>query len=53
MESDRLHAVTRRLFQYVKSPSLRHIRDPESIYALAKDTLLRADRAGLRAVVDQ
>lgn len=45
MESDRLHAVTRSLFQYVKSPSLRHIRDPESIYTLAKDILLEVDRA--------
>lgn len=28
METERLWAIKRRLFEYVKSPSLKHIRDP-------------------------
>jgi len=46
MESDRLRAVTSKLFDYVKSPSLRHIRDPQSIHKLAKEILEAVDRAG-------
>ncbi len=46
MESDRIRAVTSRIFDYVKSPSLRHIRDPHSIHRLAEELLKAVDRAG-------
>jgi hypothetical protein len=46
METDRVRALTSRLFEYVKSPSLRHIRDPHSIHRLAEDLLRAVDRAG-------
>lgn len=45
MDSERLYAVTSRLFEYVKSPSLRHLRDPRSIQRLAHDLLTAVDRA--------
>jgi hypothetical protein len=45
MENDRLYAVTSKLFEYVKSPSLRHIRDPHSINKLAKEIVRDVDRA--------
>jgi len=31
MGNDRLYAVTSKLADYIKSPSLRHIRDPHSL----------------------
>jgi hypothetical protein len=43
---DRINAVAHRLADYVKSPSLRHIRDPHSLYKLAKEIVLAVDRAG-------
>lgn len=46
MDNDRINAVVHRLADYVKSPSLRHIRDPHSLYKLAKDVVLTVDRAG-------
>lgn len=46
MESDRIRALTFRLSDYVKSPSLKHIRDPHSIHRLAKDLLKAVDQAG-------
>lgn len=46
METDRIRALTSRLFEYVKSPSLRHIRDPHSIHRLAEELLRAVDRAG-------
>lgn len=45
MESDRIYALTSRLFEYVKSPSLKHIRDPHSIQRLAHELLTAVDRA--------
>lgn len=45
MESDRLYAVTSKLDDYVKSPSLRHIRDPHSLQKLAKEIVQAIDRA--------
>src|ERR1700754_924644 len=45
MESDRLYALTSRLFEYAKSPSLNHIRDPHSIQRLAHELLTAVDRA--------
>jgi hypothetical protein len=46
MENDRLYAVKAKLFDYVKSPSLRHLRDPHSVHTLAKEILQAVDRAG-------
>uniref|UniRef100_Q07PN6 Uncharacterized protein n=1 Tax=Rhodopseudomonas palustris (strain BisA53) TaxID=316055 RepID=Q07PN6_RHOP5 len=46
MENDRLRAVTNRLFDHVKSPSLRHIKDPQVLHKLARDILEVVDRAG-------
>jgi len=46
MEGDRIRALTSRLFEYVKSPSLKHIRDPHSIHRLAEDLLEAVDQAG-------
>ena len=46
MENDRIYAVAPKLFDYVKSPSLRHIRDPHSIQKLAKEIVQAVDRAG-------
>ena len=46
MENDRINAVVRKISDYVRSPSLRHIRDPHSLHKLATDILLTVDRAG-------
>src|SRR3569833_361456 len=46
METDRIRALTSRLFEYVKSPSLRHIGDLHSIRRLAEELLRAVDRAG-------
>jgi hypothetical protein len=46
MESDRVYALSSRLFEYVKSPSLRHIRAPHNIQRLAHELLAAVDRAG-------
>ncbi|MDE5465968.1 hypothetical protein [Bradyrhizobium sp. CSS354] len=46
MDSDRQYAVARLLFDYVKSPSLRHLRDPHSVHKLARDIVTTVDRAG-------
>ena len=46
MESDRIYALTSILFEYVKSPSLRHIRDPHNIQKLATELLGAVDRSG-------
>ena len=45
MENDRIYAVAHKLPDYVKSPSLRHIRDPHSIQKLAKEIVQAVDRA--------
>src|SRR5471030_1681232 len=42
---DRIYAVASKLFDYAKSPSLRHIRDPHSIHKLAKEIAQAVDRA--------
>ncbi len=47
MEHERLYAVQAKLFEYVKSPSLRHIRDPNSIQKLAREIVQAVDRASL------
>lgn len=46
MESDRLYAVISALAEYVRSPSLRHIRDPRNLQKLARDLVQIVDRAG-------
>lgn len=46
MDHDRLYAVTAKLTDYVKSPSLRHLRDPHNLHKLAKDIVQAIDRAG-------
>jgi len=46
METDRTRVIAGKLFEYVKSPSLRHIRDPQSIQRLAQEILKAVDRAG-------
>lgn len=45
MEADRQYAVASLLFDYVKSPSLRHLRDPHSVHGLARDIVSALDRA--------
>jgi hypothetical protein len=43
-EDERVWAVKELLFDYVKSPSLRHIRDPHSVIRLAQEIVRRIDR---------
>lgn len=38
-EDDRLEAIKHLLFNYVRSPSLRHIRDPHAIIVLANEIM--------------
>ncbi|MGY3134570.1 hypothetical protein ACVWZM_005252 [Bradyrhizobium sp. USDA 4501] len=45
MDADRQYAIASLLFDYVKSPSLRHLREPHSVHKLARDILLAVDRA--------
>lgn len=45
MEDQRAWAVRELLFDYLKSPSLRHIRDPHSVIKLANEIVRRLDRA--------
>jgi hypothetical protein len=45
MDADRQYAVASLLFDYVKSPSLRHLRDPHSVHKLARDIVSAVDRA--------
>lgn len=45
MDTDRQHTVASLLFDFVKSPSLRHLRDPHSIRRLARDIVNALDRA--------
>lgn len=44
-EDERVWAVKQLLFNYVKSPSLRHIRDPHSVSILAQNIVARIDQA--------
>jgi hypothetical protein len=43
-EDERIWEVKALLFDYVKSPSLRHIRDPHSVIRLAQEIVRRIDR---------
>lgn len=45
MDSDRLYAVSSKLFEYVKSPSLRHIREPRNLQKVAQEIVQAVDRA--------
>lgn len=42
-EDDRLQAIKHLLFNYVQSPSLRHIRDPHAIIVLANEIMRVVD----------
>ncbi len=44
-EDERIWVVKELLFDYVKSPSLRHIRDPHSVIRLAQEIVRRLDRS--------
>ncbi len=44
-EDERIWAVKQLLFEHVKSPSLRHIRDPHAVSTLARNIVSRIDRA--------
>lgn len=43
-DDERVWTVKELLFDYVKSPSLRHIRDPHSVNRLAQEIVRRIDR---------
>jgi hypothetical protein len=45
MHADRQYAVASILFEYVKSPSLRHLRDPHSVHRLAREIVKALDGA--------
>lgn len=45
MQTERLWAIKHRLFEYVKSPSLKHVRDPNSVHKLAMEILRSVDQA--------
>lgn len=45
MNPDRLYAVASILFDYVKSPSLRHMRDPNSVHKVSRDIVRALDGA--------
>jgi hypothetical protein len=44
-EDERIWAVKRLLFDYVKSPSLRHIRDPHSVTKLAEQIVRQIEQS--------
>lgn len=44
-DDERIWHVKELLFDYVKSPSLRHIRDPHSLHKLAHEIVRRLDRS--------
>jgi hypothetical protein len=46
MDNDRFYAVISKLTEYLKSRSLKHIRDPRSLQKLAKEIVQSVDRAG-------
>lgn len=43
-DDERSWTVKELLFDYVKSPSLRHIRDPHSVTRLAQEIVRRIDQ---------
>jgi hypothetical protein len=45
MDADRQYAVASLLFDYMKSPSLRHLRDPQSVRKLAREIVTALDGA--------
>ena len=42
--NQRIYEVRRLIFEYVKSPSLRHLRDPASVNGLAERIITAIDR---------
>jgi hypothetical protein len=47
IDEERAWAIKHILFDYVKSPSLKHIRDPHSITKLAREIVRRLDRGNI------
>ena len=47
VRDDRISAVSYLLQEYVRSPSLRHLRDPYSIEKLARDIIKRIERGNV------
>jgi hypothetical protein len=45
MDAERQYAVRSLLFDYLKSPSLRHLREPHNIQKLAREIINAVDRA--------
>ena len=45
MDNDRLYVVSSKLADYVRSPSLRHMRDPHNLQKLAREIVESLDRA--------
>src|SRR3954467_9130237 len=45
MNADRHYAVASILFDYVKSPSLRHLRDPHSVHKVSREIVRALDNA--------
>ena len=46
MSNDRIYAIISALAEYVRSPSLRHLRDPHNLQKVAKELVGAFDRAG-------
>jgi hypothetical protein len=46
MQTDRCHAVCTILTEYLRSPSLRHVRDAHSVRKLAQEIVQSLDRTG-------
>ncbi len=44
IEDDRIDTVKRLLFEHMKSPSLRHIKDPYMLIKLAQEIVRKLDR---------
>jgi hypothetical protein len=44
LEDDRIHIVKQLLSEHIKSPSLRHIKDPYMLIKLAQDIVKKLDR---------
>jgi hypothetical protein len=45
MDSDRFYAVISKLADYLKSPSLQHVRNPHSLQKLAREIIQSLDQA--------
>jgi hypothetical protein len=45
MDNNRLYVASSKLADYVRSPSLRHMRDPHNVQKLAREIVESLDRA--------